>query len=306
MTNLFIDTNVFLSFFIFSTDHLGKLENLKELIKKKEILLFLPDQVVDEFNRNREAKLKTAIDHLEKLVPKLQTPAFCRDFQEMKEIQKHVEEIRKFIDSLVAVLKKQINSRTLQADKLISEIFSLGMRISIPVALLDASRGRFDRGNPPGKDGSYGDAINWETLLAVCPQKEDLYFVGGDKDFRSILNSAEFSPFLTEEWQRKKESKVLYYELISEFIKQKFAQIRITEDQIKEEKEAAKQISTTPFPGTLGLTGYSGLTGFSGYGTQTAELNRFAEAFAPQPIDPAFLQALLKILAQVPKETPKK
>ena len=51
--NLFIDTNIFLSFFHFTKDDLEEIRKLEVLIDKKEVVLWLPEQVQDEFHRNR-------------------------------------------------------------------------------------------------------------------------------------------------------------------------------------------------------------------------------------------------------------
>jgi hypothetical protein len=50
---LFIDANVFLSFYRFSSDDLEQLEKLTVLVKTGRIRLWLPEHVVDEFYRNR-------------------------------------------------------------------------------------------------------------------------------------------------------------------------------------------------------------------------------------------------------------
>lgn len=52
--NLFIDTNIFLSFYHLSGEDLEELDKLAVLIKKKQVQLLLPRQVRDEFYRNRE------------------------------------------------------------------------------------------------------------------------------------------------------------------------------------------------------------------------------------------------------------
>ncbi len=74
MKNVFIDTNILLSFFSYSTDHLNKLEELVELIKNKKVRLFLPQQVIDEFNRNRDVKLKEVLKNLNAFSTDLKSP----------------------------------------------------------------------------------------------------------------------------------------------------------------------------------------------------------------------------------------
>jgi predicted nucleic acid-binding protein len=61
MINLFIDTNVFLSFYHLTNEDLEELKKLAALIDKNEIVLFLPDQVKKEFTRNRAGKISDAM-----------------------------------------------------------------------------------------------------------------------------------------------------------------------------------------------------------------------------------------------------
>lgn len=62
--NLFIDTNIYLTFFHFSSDDLEELKKLIVVIKEGQINLILPDQVIDEFKRNREVKIADALKDL--------------------------------------------------------------------------------------------------------------------------------------------------------------------------------------------------------------------------------------------------
>jgi len=54
---LFLDTNVYLSFFHFTKDDLDQLRQLAVLVKHKDVTLLLPDQVIEEFRRNRDGKV---------------------------------------------------------------------------------------------------------------------------------------------------------------------------------------------------------------------------------------------------------
>ena len=51
-------------------------------------------------------------------------------------------------------------------------------------------------GNPPGKNETVGDAMNWETLLITVPDGTALYLVSEDKDYRSHLSEGVFNEFL--------------------------------------------------------------------------------------------------------------
>jgi hypothetical protein len=91
-----------------------------------------------------------------------------------------------------------------------------------------------DVGNPPGKNGSLGDAINWEAILETATEKQDLYFVGGDKDYCSALGDDRFNDFLADEWSEAKESNIHFYRLLSAFFKDKFPHIKLASELEKE------------------------------------------------------------------------
>src|SRR5262245_19658987 len=59
--NIFIDTNIWLSFYHFSSDDLEELRKLGVLLEKRTVRVHLPEQVVEEFRRNREAKFVDAM-----------------------------------------------------------------------------------------------------------------------------------------------------------------------------------------------------------------------------------------------------
>ncbi len=89
-------------------------------------------------------------------------------------------------------------------------------------------------GNPPGKEGSLGDAISWEALLKSVPSGEDLYFIADDRDYVSVLDENKFKQFLTEEWMERKQSKIVFYRRLSSFFKDAFPQIKIATELEKE------------------------------------------------------------------------
>src|SRR6185369_13924896 len=93
--------------------------------------------------------------------------------------------------------------------------------------LIALARNRFDFGNPPGKNNSYGDALNWESLLNKIPDSEPLYFISGDTDYYSALDADSFTGFLRQEWELKKESEIHSYKRMSEFFNGKFPHIKI-------------------------------------------------------------------------------
>ncbi len=59
--NLFIDTNIYLSFYHFTSDDLEELRKLIVAIHEKRIKLYVTSQLRDEFRRNREIKIADAL-----------------------------------------------------------------------------------------------------------------------------------------------------------------------------------------------------------------------------------------------------
>jgi predicted nucleic acid-binding protein len=53
---LFIDTNILLSFYALNQEDLAELNKLIEAIDKQQITLLFTDQIFDEFYRNREQR----------------------------------------------------------------------------------------------------------------------------------------------------------------------------------------------------------------------------------------------------------
>ena len=119
-------------------------------------------------------------------------------------------------------IKKDIAAKSLKADEIIRDIFAKANRILIEPSLLEVAKIRYDRGNPPGKKGSYGDAINWEALLMAIPQGEDIHIIADDVDYYSLLNPEEMDDFLQSEWESRKYSSACIYKRLSQFLLKNF------------------------------------------------------------------------------------
>jgi predicted nucleic acid-binding protein len=93
--NIFIDTNILLTFFHYASDDLEELKKLIVLLKQGEVTLYTPSQVVDEFRRNRETKLADALKRFREQKISGAIPQFCHDYPEYQAIraaQKKYEE----------------------------------------------------------------------------------------------------------------------------------------------------------------------------------------------------------------------
>lgn len=232
--NLFIDTNVFLSFYHLSNDDLEEIHKLTVLLDKGEIKLWLPEQVIDEFKRNRENKISDALKKLKEQQKKPQYPQICKDYEEYAELRELQKEFGIKLSSLIKKVTDDVQEKCLKADKQISELFEKATVVSTTQDILQRARFRMDVRNPPGKDGSLGDAINWESLLENVPMGEDLYLVADDKDYYSILDENILKEFLDEEWSYKNKSCITFYRRLSQFFKEHYPDIKLATELEKE------------------------------------------------------------------------
>ena len=231
---LFIDTNILLSFYSLNQEDLAELSKLSDLIAQQHITLLLTDQIIDEFNRNREQRIDGAIKSLRSQTFNPQFPQLSEDYPEVDLVRESLKHYEQAHIALVNRMTIDIKAKALKADRIIQSFFTLGKKLPAHSHILDRARFRMGVGNPPGKNNSLGDAINWECLLAEIPAGEDLFFVTGDKDYCSALNEDEFSDFLQTEWQNKKQKQIYFYKRLSGFCKEQFPEIALASVRDKE------------------------------------------------------------------------
>jgi predicted nucleic acid-binding protein len=231
---LFIDTNILLSFYSLSQEDLAELNKLIEAIDRQQITLLLTEQLIDEFNRNREQRIDGAIKSLRTQTFNPQFPQLCEDYPEVELLRESLKQYEQIHVTLINNIIADIKAKNLKADRIVRLLFSSGKKLVANLDILDRARFRMGVGNPPGKNNSLGDAINWECLLENTPAGEDLYFITGDKDFASALNEDEFSDFLLNEWYEKKQTKIKFYKRLSGFCKEQFPEIAIASVRDKE------------------------------------------------------------------------
>jgi predicted nucleic acid-binding protein len=231
---LFIDTNILLSFYSLNQDDLAELNKLIDAIESQQITLLLTDQIIDEFNRNREQRIDGAIKSFRTQTFNPQYPQLCEDYSEIDSLRDSLKHYEQAHAALVTRILTDIKTKNLKADRIIQSLFRLGKQLSGNSEILDRARFRMGVGNPPGKNNSLGDAINWECLLDEIPEGEDLYFVTGDKDYCSALNDEEFSDFLLAEWASKKQTEIHFYKRLSSFCKEQFPEIALASARDKE------------------------------------------------------------------------
>ncbi len=247
--NLFIDTNILLSFFHLSSDDLEELRKLAVLMKNGNISLHLTEQVVNEFKRNRASKISDALKRLRDSRSAIQFPQFFKDYSHYAEIRKLIEAADKKLAELVNLIEEDITSEKLRADDIIGEIFRTVKPYPLDKSVLLEARNRVDLGNPPGKNGSLGDAVNWEVLLKSVPDNEELFFISDDGDYASPLDVSSFHPFLDNEWSLRKHSAIAFYRRLSSFLRDKFPDIKL-EVELEKERTIRNLAASTSFSST--------------------------------------------------------
>lgn len=243
MINIFIDTNIFLNFYHFSNEDLESLKNLGRLIDVEKVRIHLPDQVQFEFKRNREAKIQDAFKRLRANDVKAEIPQLCADFPESKELKQAALVFREKKKVLLNKITDEIKTNSLKADEVIKELFAKIGVLKVNEDVISRAKRRYEIGNPPGKKGSLGDAINWECLLDSVYDFDDIYFISGDSDYVSELDENEFSNLLKDEWKEIKYSEIIFFKSLNQFFKEKFPDIEMIAEDSKEAKIKALEES---------------------------------------------------------------
>jgi predicted nucleic acid-binding protein len=276
MITLFIDTNVLLSFYHLTSEDIEELKKLVALVEKKQIDLIVPRQVEDEFWRNRGAKIADAMKKLREAKFNASFPAFSKDYDEYAEIRNLLKKADKLHADLVGKIVADAKDTSLKADEVVTGLFKKATKPEFDDDhYLNALR-RVRLGNPPGKNESLGDAVNWETLLVTAAKGTDLYLVSEDKDYRSQLSEGVFNEFLATEWGTKKKSELHYYSRISDFFKDCFPDIKI-----------ASQVESD-----LAITSLTNSGSFTSTHINISKLNAFEQFSSGQ------VERLIKIPAQ--------
>ena len=228
--NLFIDTNVFLHIYHYSGDDLTELDKLSVLIRNSDLRLFLPEQVYNEFYRNRDNTLADTLKEFRKDKLDKQFPQVTKHYEEYKKMREAIKLYEESKQSMLNKLQNDIVTDNLKADKVINSLFSNAIVVQMDDEIFQKAKQRFDLGNPPGKNESYGDAINWESLLKATPNLEPLIFISDDSDYYSKVDDSLFNPFLLKEWQKIKHSNIIHFRNLTVFFRENFPQIKLADE----------------------------------------------------------------------------
>lgn len=234
MRNLFIDTNVLLSFYHFSSDDLEELRKLTLLVGQGELKLYFPDQVRDEFFRNRPSKISDALKRLRSQTVSVQFPQLSKDYGQYEQLRELQRQYSRLHTDLVNQIEEDVRLGGLKADSVLNELFAQAAQVPTTAQLVERARLRMDLANPPGKKGSLGDAVIWEALLETVPQGQGLCLITDDSDFNSALNEDELHPFLAAEWSARKHSPLTLFKRLSRFFQTHYPQIELATEEEKD------------------------------------------------------------------------
>lgn len=198
----------------------------------EDIVLFVPEQIYNEVYRNRENKIKDALDKFEKF--DLQFPVFIKNYDDYDAFYKRYSDLKKNHKAWLKKVKLDIANQSTPADLVLREFFEAIEIIPSTPEIIQRGVLRYNIGNPPGKDKKYGDAINWETLIDCVPNGEDLFFISSDKDYASIYDENQFHPFLAREWKEKKQSHIVFFKSLVDFLKEHVKEIELLSESEKD------------------------------------------------------------------------
>ncbi|KCZ50927.1 PIN domain-containing protein [Hyphomonas pacifica] len=233
--HVFVDTNIFLTFFHYSQEDLDSLNNVFASHEHGAATVYLTEQVVNEFLRNREAKIADALKRFEDSISSIQLPAFLKGYAEFSSLKNTSTTMKQLKKAVLEKVQADIAASSLPADLLISSIIKNAAVINISDDAYSAAKKSVQLGNPPGKNGSLGDAVNWQLLLSKVPDGEDIHIISEDGDYFSKLDLQAPHPFLAEKWKEAKKSNLHVYRSISKFLKVHFDGTAFSFDKNKEE-----------------------------------------------------------------------
>lgn len=247
--NLFLDANIYLGFYKLAEDDLEELRKLIVAVRDEPTNLLLTRQVADEFERNREGTIAESLRMLDEAKLPKSYPRLFTNYPEYVELRRALRDYEIHRAALLAKARTDAQERALHADRLLDELFSAVSHIPRDPEIEVAAKARVTVGNPPGKGGSIGDAINWETLLREVPDAEELVLVSADLDFASALDPGRFDAFLAAEWESRKGSHVEFHRSLTSLFRSRYSHIQLA-TELERELAIGRLVGSANFAST--------------------------------------------------------
>ena len=233
MLHIFIDTNVLLRFYGYSDDTLAEVEKLAALVATDQIRLLTPRQVVEEWSRNRDKQIEDSQKRLDQIGSASQIPRFAMHLDEATILSDAIKKVKSARVALSAAIAAELGNEGLRADQVIEALFEAADIKERTPEIVARARPRRELGNPPGKNTSLGDQVNWETLLEVSEVGTDLHVISKDGDFQSAAFIDQPGFFIKKEWKRLKNGELFLYKGLAEFTKAHFPNIALPSEILK-------------------------------------------------------------------------
>lgn len=235
--NLFLDSNILLSFYKHSDSKIEQLRDLSQAISDSHIKLFVNDQLVSEVKRNRDTTIEEALKKFKSFEFNCQIPSYINSLDGVKDLPETLKKANTIHSNIVTNVRDLIDKRELPADEIITKLLAKKQLNNNEEKQYKAALRRFQTGRPPGKKKTtLGDELNWEFLLEQVPNNEDLHLISKDSDFASPTNKKDINFSLLEEWEEKKNSNIHFYTNLNDFSTfynslENLTKIRISENQ---------------------------------------------------------------------------
>ncbi|WP_170441619.1 PIN domain-containing protein [Ruegeria arenilitoris] len=244
---VFLDTNILLSFYEISKENIDKLREAFALVDHKELLFITTDQVEEEFYRRRNSVIEKSLKSLSELrMP--EAPTVAKALASNSSYEEARKTLKIAHDKLLNEIREQAFQKSLSADDLLSDYFKDATRIEVTPELVQAARLRVDLGNPPGKKGSLGDAVNWEAILSL-PHNHPVVIVSDDVDYRDRLKPGSLNEYLQREWAKQHEATIELFRSFSDYLEKDFSDLKISIFEVVDKKinelEASPNFFTT-------------------------------------------------------------
>jgi hypothetical protein len=232
---LFLDANIFLDFYRFGDDDISEVGKLVTLVADGDIQLLMNQQLRNEIERNREKIVAESLNVLKSTRYGSRVPNYCTSFPEHKVLLAALKSANEAHSALVAATSDKVRNRSLAADQLIARLFREAEDLAVDEEIFRRAVRRVELGNPPGKRGSLGDAIHWETLISSGGYFLDL--VSRDSDFASELDPSSIRGTLNDEWKAAhgQFARIQLFPSLGSFFRSQFPDIKLSDEAVKNE-----------------------------------------------------------------------
>lgn len=146
--NVFLDTNVYLSFYRYTSDDLEALRQFAVLAKGRRAALWLPEQLEDEFWRNRDSVIHSAVRGLEKASLSRGFPRLCSGYAELKELHQSAAKFARAQDAIVKRIRDDAKKHKLPADEVVTELFEATSSLETDAVILERASDRSSADHP--------------------------------------------------------------------------------------------------------------------------------------------------------------